>query len=131
MADDVRHPRSRDPESPQRVPPHREGQTTPQKAERRSDKAPHERDESSASQQRAPSELMQQAHDDVERGVVDTSRAEATDATYRRELRPEPQDAGSGGRDLHADAVEDRRLDSSAAPPHSADVADRPDPKRR
>jgi len=113
------------------VPPHREGQTTPQKAERRSDKAPHERDESSASQQRAPSELMQQAHDDVERGVVDTSRAEATDATYRRELRPEPQDAGSGGRDLHADAVEDRRLDSSAAPPHSADVADRPDPKRR
>ncbi len=43
-------PESRDPESPQRVPPHREGQTTPQKAERRSDKAPHERDESSASQ---------------------------------------------------------------------------------
>ena len=87
MPDDVRHPRSRDPESPQRVPPHREGQTTPQKAERRADKAPHERDESSASQQREPSELMQQAHDDVERGVVDTSRAEATDATYGRELR--------------------------------------------
>ena len=81
MPDDVRHPHSRDPDEPQRVPPHREGQTTPQKAERRVHQQPHERDESSASQQRAPSELMEQARSDVERGLVDTSRAEATDAT--------------------------------------------------
>jgi len=131
MPDDVRHPRSRDPESPQRVPPHREGQTTPQKAERRADQAPHERDESSASQQREPSELMQQAHDDVERGVVDTSRAEVTDATYGRELRSEPQEAAPNANDPQADAVKDRRLETNAAPPDSADVADRIHPKRR
>ena len=94
--DNVRQPESRDPDGPQRVPPHREGQTTPQKAERRADQAPHERDESSASQQQdEPSELMKQARDDVERGLVDTSRAEATDATYRRELRSEPQAHGA------------------------------------
>ena len=93
MAGNVRRPESRDPESPERAPPHRDGQTTPQKDERRVDKAPHERDESSASQQGAPTDVMQQAHDDVERGLVDTSRGEASDATYRRELRPEPQKA--------------------------------------
>jgi hypothetical protein len=93
MPGNVRHPESRDPESPERAPPHRDGQTTPQKNERRADQQPHERDESSASQQGAPSDLMQKAHDDVERGVTDTSRAEATDATYRRELRSEPQAA--------------------------------------
>ena len=41
-------------------------------------------------------ELMQQAHDDVQGGLVDTSKAEATDATYARHLRPTPQDAGPG-----------------------------------
>ena len=93
MPGNVRQPESRDPESPERAPPHRDGQTTPQKNERRADKQPHERDESSASQQGAPSDLMQKAHDDAERGVADTSRAEATDETYRRELRSEPQAA--------------------------------------
>jgi len=119
MADNVRNQTSRDPESPQRVAPHREGQTTPQKAERRVDKAPHERDESSASQQGAPSELMKKAAEDVERGVVDTSRAEATDATYRRELRPEPQGLGV---DAERRTGEDRSLDTSAPParPHDA-----------
>jgi len=94
MPGNVRHPESRDPESPERAPPHRDGQTTPQKNERRADKQPHERDESSASQQGAPSDLMQKAHDDAEGPVGDTSRAEATDATYGRELRSEPQGGG-------------------------------------
>ena len=84
---------SRDPMKSDSVPPHRDGQTTPQSEAKRVGKAPHERDESSASQQGAPSDLMQKAHDDVERGLVDTSRAEATDATYRRELRSQPQAA--------------------------------------
>jgi hypothetical protein len=118
MPDNVRHPHSRDPDEPQRVPPHREGQTTPQKAERRADQQPHERDESSASQQGAPSELMKQAGDDVERGLVDTSRAEATDATYRRELRPEPQAAHESAEHRPG---EDRRLDTSGRPGRPAD----------
>ena len=121
MADNVRQPESRDPDGPQRVPPHREGQTTPQKAERRVDQAPHERDESSASQQGAPNELMKQAKDDVERGLVDTSRAEATDATYRRELRPEPQ---SGNESAERRPGEDRSLDTSGRPGRPVD----PDP---
>ena len=113
MADNVRKPASRDPESPQRVPPHREGQTTPQKAERRAEQTPHERDESSASQQGAPNELMKKAADDIARGVIDTSRAEVTDATYRRELRSEPQAHGVGA---DRRAGEDRSLDTSAPP---------------
>jgi len=120
MPDNVRQPHSRDPDEPQRVPPHREGQTTPQKAERRADQQPHERDESSASQQGAPSELMEQARKDVESGLVDTSRAEATDATYGRELRPEPQAAHPA--DEHAPG-EDRRLDTSGRPGRPADSA--------
>ena len=118
MPDNVRQPHSRDPDEPQRVPPHREGQTTPQKAERRAHQQPHERDESSASQQGAPSELMEQARKDVESGLVDTSRAEATDATYGRELRPQPQAAHPA--DEHAPG-EDRRLDTSGRPGRPAD----------
>ncbi len=72
-------------------PPHRPGQTTPVQDAVPAPKQPHERDESADSQQAAPSDRMQQAHDDVERGVVDTSRAEATDQTYERVLRSEPQ----------------------------------------
>ena len=121
MPDNVRHPHSRDPDEPQRVPPHREGQTTPQKAERRADPQPHERDESSASQrQDQPSELMKQAKDDIERGLVDTSRAEATDATYRRELRPEPQAADESAEHRPG---EDRSLDTSGRPGRPADPA--------
>ncbi|MEO7336861.1 MAG: hypothetical protein ABIV63_09795 [Caldimonas sp.] len=73
--------------SDERVPTHRQGQTTPQAEDGRVHKGPHERDESSESQQGEPSELMRQAHDDIERGVTDTSRAEASDTTYAKELR--------------------------------------------
>ena len=118
MPGNVRHPESRDPESPERAPPYRDGQTTPQKNERRADKQPHERDESSASQQGAPSDLMQKAHDDAERGLTDTSRAEATDATYGRELRSQPQAAP---RDTAGDAAgvggHAREKGATVAPP--------------
>ena len=50
-------------------------------------RAPHERDESSDSGTGAPSELMQQAHDDVVAGKTGTDKGEATDAVYRRSLR--------------------------------------------
>ena len=64
------------------TPPHRDGQTTPVKDSVRAPQQPHERDESSSSQQGAPSDVMQKAHDDVTEGRADTSRAEATDRTY-------------------------------------------------
>jgi hypothetical protein len=118
MAGNVRDPESRDPESPARVPPHRADQTTPQKDERRVEQTPHERDESSASQQGAPNELMKKARDDVERGLVDTSKGEATDATYRRELRPEPQ------RPERSDAV--HPADGSTPSTRNADPPDPP-----
>jgi hypothetical protein len=88
-----RRPAPPEPPGPPGPPEHRDGQTTPVKDAVRAHSQPHERDESSASQQRPPDELMQQAHDDVERGVVDTSRGDATEETYRRHLRSGPQEA--------------------------------------
>ncbi len=45
---------------------------------------PHEHDESSDSQQSAPRDVMRQAHDDVQRGLVDTGRSAPMNKTYRR-----------------------------------------------
>ena len=57
-------------------------------ADRRSvPRMPHERDESSDEQGSPPREIIQQAHDDAVSGKSDTSRAEATDQTYRDNLR--------------------------------------------
>ena len=47
---------------------------------------PHEHDESSDSQESQggePTEVGKQAHEDVERGLVDTDRAPVTDRVYR------------------------------------------------
>ena len=49
---------------------------------------PHEHDESSDSQQSPPRPKMKQAHDDVERGLVDTDRGPPADATYERQKKP-------------------------------------------
>lgn len=52
---------------------------------------PHERDQSSdsqASQDGQQSEVGRKGHDDVERGVVDTSRGAETDRVYNDKLRP-------------------------------------------
>lgn len=48
---------------------------------------PHERDESSDSVATEPSQVMQQAHADVQSGKTGSDRGEATDEVYRRTLR--------------------------------------------
>ena len=51
---------------------------------------PHEHDQSSDSQQGqggTPPEVGKRAHEDVERGVVDTDRGPVTDRVYRDKLK--------------------------------------------
>ena len=45
---------------------------------------PHERDESAGMTGGVQSERVQQGHDDVERGLQDTSRAPEADSAYRK-----------------------------------------------
>ena len=108
---------------PAGVPPRRPGQTEgtrgPQRPKppgvpdaERMPKQPHERDESAASQQSAPRELMRQAAEDVEQGRRDTSRGEATEATYEREFRegdaaPDPD--GEARIDQNTDPTKPKR----------------------
>lgn len=47
-------------------------------------KLPHDRDEAASMTGGAPSDLIQQAHRDVSRGLQDTDRGAETDATYRK-----------------------------------------------
>lgn len=47
-------------------------------------KLPHDRDEAANTTGGATSELIQQAHRDVSRGLQDTDRGAETDATYRK-----------------------------------------------
>jgi hypothetical protein len=49
-----------------------------------SPKLPHERDQSTGMTDGAPSEDIQQAHRDLERGLQDTGRAPETDRTYEK-----------------------------------------------
>lgn len=49
---------------------------------------PHERDESSDSQQSHPRGVIRQAHEDVERGLVDTDRGTPAHDTYQRQKTP-------------------------------------------
>ncbi len=93
------------------TPAHRDGQTTPEKDAGRAPKQPHERDESSESQQREPDPVMHQARSDVERGLADTSKGEATEETYARNLRAEPPDAAT---DAAAENNDAPRLPSDA-----------------
>lgn len=68
------------------------GQTTVDQAQKRVPRLPHERDESADSQavmEPEQREVMRQAQQDVERGLQDTSKGEATDAVYRRNFRKE------------------------------------------
>lgn len=75
------------------VRPDQDGKTQVEQGGESAPKLPHERDESSDSQQNqdgsAPAtELGKRAHDDVERGVVDTSRGEETDRVYNDKVKP-------------------------------------------
>ena len=72
--------------------PHAAGHTTPQVHGEVSPRLPHERDESSDSQTSAPRAVMLQAHEDLERGLVDTDRGAMVDALYKEQVRP-PGDA--------------------------------------
>jgi hypothetical protein len=47
-------------------------------------KLPHERDESAGMTGGVPSEPIQQAHEDLDRGLQDTDRGPVTDRTYRK-----------------------------------------------
>ena len=61
------------------------GKTKPQQDGDSAPKLPHERDQSSDSQETAdgkPTRVGQQGHDDVERGLVDTSLGPVTDKVY-------------------------------------------------
>lgn len=69
--------------------PHDSGQTTPQVDEPLSPRLPHERDESSDSQTGPPDAVIQQAHKDLERGLVDTGRGPVMDKLYEEKVRPE------------------------------------------
>jgi hypothetical protein len=49
---------------------------------------PHEHDESSDSQQSAPRPEIQQAHDDLAAGRVDTDRGAPANAAYQKQKSP-------------------------------------------
>jgi len=75
------------------VRPDQEGKTKVEQGGETAPKLPHERDESSGSQlnqdgSAAPTEKGKRAHDDVERGVVDTSRGAETDRVYNDKVKP-------------------------------------------
>ncbi len=85
----------------QRRKPRRASTTTPSIEGEPAPRLPHERDESSDSQQSGPRDVIQQAHDDVERGLVDTDRGPPLDETYQRtreaaDAEHPPGEAGAG-----------------------------------
>jgi len=69
-------------------PPPRHGNTLPQVEDESAPRLPHERDESADSQvTEEPQAVIQQAHDDVKRGLVDTDRSPGMDRLYKRVAR--------------------------------------------
>jgi hypothetical protein len=72
------------------APPHGPGGTNTIRDEHPSHRLPHERDESTTTQQGGPSDIGRRAHDDAQAGIADTSRGETTDDTYAREFRSDP-----------------------------------------
>ena len=81
----------RKPRSPAAADPKADGNTRTEQNGESSPRLPHERDESSDSQHDpngSASSIGQRAHDDVERGVVDTSRGEETDRVYNDKVKP-------------------------------------------
>ena len=68
--------------------PHATGRTTPQVDGSPSPRLPHEHDESSDSQTSQPRAVIQQAHKDLERGLVDTDRGPVMDKLYEEKVRP-------------------------------------------
>ncbi|HZF83403.1 MAG TPA: hypothetical protein VE084_07880 [Burkholderiaceae bacterium] len=81
---------SRSPASPQPDDPLRDaegGQTKVEQGGESAPRLPHERDQSADSQTTKdgqPPEVGRRAHDDVERGSVDTDRGPVTERTYEK-----------------------------------------------
>ncbi|HYP71272.1 MAG TPA: hypothetical protein VEP93_10320 [Variovorax sp.] len=66
------------------------GQTKTQQGGESKPRLPHEHDESSDSQESQggePTEVGKQAHEDVERGLVDTDRGLEADSVYREKVK--------------------------------------------
>jgi len=66
------------------------GNTKVEQGGESSPRLPHERDQSSDSQQTRegnPPDVGRKAHDDVERGLVDTDRGPVTDRVYNDKVR--------------------------------------------
>ena len=83
----------RQPRSPAAADPKADGNTRTEQSGESSPRLPHERDESSDSQSNqdgssSATELGKRAHDDVERGVVDTTRGAETDRVYNDKVKP-------------------------------------------
>ncbi len=65
------------------------GKTKPQQGGKPTPKLPHERDQSSDSQEAAdgePPSVGKQGHADLERGLVDTSTSPVTDKVYNEKI---------------------------------------------
>ena len=66
------------------------GQTKVEQGGESKPRLPHEHDESSDSQESQggePTEVGKRAHEDVERGLVDTDRGPVTDRVYREKVK--------------------------------------------
>ena len=63
----------------------RQGKTRPRQGGGAVPRLPHERDESSDSQQGGVRPVIEQARRDLERGVVDTDRGGPADAAYQKQ----------------------------------------------
>lgn len=72
--------------------PGKPGQTTPHVHGQLAPRLPHERDESADSQTSNPQPVIEQARQDVERGLVDTDRGPVLDQLYHDRVR----DPGTG-----------------------------------
>lgn len=64
---------------------------------KRAPRLPHERDESSDSASGPPRDVVRQAGEDIENGLVDTDRGPVTDAVYRKSLK-RPVGTGSSNK---------------------------------
>jgi hypothetical protein len=77
--------------------PGRPGHTSAKVQGRLAPRLPHERDESSDSQTSSPRPIIEQARQDVRRGLVDTDRGPVLDQTYERLRAKGTRAAGRDG----------------------------------
>ena len=66
-------------------PPPAQGDTLQRREENPEPRLPHEHDESADSQDGVPTEVGQQAKEDLDRGLTDTDRGPVLDEDYRRQ----------------------------------------------